>query len=247
MANQRFYKERISSQDNVFRSILRPEAVLKVQSPLLQLCLDANKSMVVVRLTSKSGLGLEPFPHAPLVSAVVSAIRRVCQDEFPAESDLSFWSRRLLVVAPHHIQRQVIRSNLLDRNTSWHWPWDDQIPPSIDTVEKAQGREFDSVVIDYGVMDPFRIAREVKFMYSRNRLNVAQSRARCKCVLFIADNLLQLSKDVFATPGIEAGLSYMQSCVEFAQELDSLIDIDVDEIGAVLQRLREEPIFQNTI
>jgi hypothetical protein len=243
VANQRFYKEKVSPTGSLFRSLLRPDATFNVASPLLQMCLDSSKSMVVVRLSSKTGYNLEPFPHAPLVAAVVSAIRRICQDEFPAETDLSFWSKRLLVVAPHHIQRQVVRSNLQDEKNNWYWPWDDQVPPSIDTVERAQGREFDSVVIDFGIMDPFRIAREVKFLYNRNRLNVAQSRARCKCVLFIADQLLDLSKDLFVTPGVEAGLSYMQSCVEFAQQMDSLFDIDVDTIPTLVSQLQADPIF----
>lgn len=243
VANRSFYKVRDPSLGTLFRSSSRPHATFNVNSSLLQTVLDASFSMIVVRLSSKSGLNTAPFPHAPLVSAVVGAIRRVCQDEFPSESDFSFWSKRLLVVAPHHIQRQIIRSHLQNTSNEWHWPWEESVSPAIDTVEKAQGREFDTVVIDYGIMDPFRVAREIRFLYNRNRLNVAQSRSRCKCVLFIADNLLELQQDLFRTPAIEAGLSYMQSCVEFAQRKGSLVDLDVDKMDDVVDQMRSEPIF----
>jgi hypothetical protein len=53
--------------------------------------------------------------QAPLIACFASAIRRILQYSRPSESDLLFWRERLLVIAPHHIQRQQIRTQLLNK------------------------------------------------------------------------------------------------------------------------------------
>ena len=45
--------------------------------------------------------------------------------------------------------------------------------PFVDTVDKMQGQEADTVLVSYGVADPEFALREAEFIYGLNRLNVA--------------------------------------------------------------------------
>ena len=127
-------------------------------------------------------------PHAPLVVVILQGVQVTNANEVEAAlvselsvalrddmadvaSDDAFWRERLFVVSPHHAQIRAIRRALAgDRN------WTAR--PFVDTVERMQGQEADAVFVSYGVADPEYAALEADFIYSRNRLNVAVSRAR---------------------------------------------------------------------
>ena len=124
--------------------------------------------------------------------------------------DDAFWRERLFVVSPHHAQIRAIRRALAD-NRDW------TARPFVDTVEKMQGQEADAVFVSYGVADPEYAALEADFIYSRNRLNVAVSRARTKSVVFLAQPLLDASPEVLDVPGVVEGLAYMRDLVQLAR------------------------------
>ena len=120
------------------------------------------------------------------------------------------WSERLFVVSPHHAQIKAIRGALAaDRD------WAAQ--PFVDTVEKLQGQEADAVLISYGVADPEYAALEADFIYNRNRLNVAITRARAKSVVFFARPLLDASPEILDAPGVVEGLAYMRDLTQLAR------------------------------
>ena len=122
----------------------------------------------------------------------------------------SIWSERLFVVSPHHAQIRAIRGALAgDRD------WTAR--PFVDTVEKMQGQEADAVLISYGVADPEYAALEAEFIYNRNRLNVAITRARVKSVIFLARPLLDASPEILDTPGVVEGLAYMRDLAQLAR------------------------------
>ena len=87
----------------------------------------------------------------------------------------------------------------------------------MDTVDKMQGQEAEAVLISYGVADPEYAAREADFIYGRNRLNVAITRARAKSVVFLAQPLLDASPEVLDAPGVVEGLAYMRDLVQLAR------------------------------
>ena len=72
--------------------------------------------------------------------------------------------------------QQAIRREL-HRQRMW------QSPPLVDTVDKMQGQEADAVIVSYGVSDPEFALQEAEFIYGLNRLNVAITRARSKCIV----------------------------------------------------------------
>lgn len=87
-----------------------------------------------------------------------------------------------MVVAPYNNQVNLIRNRL------------DEIPAlagiKVGTVDKFQGQEAAVVFFSMAVSSGEDIIRGVDFLFSRNRLNVALSRARCLAYLVCTDALL---------------------------------------------------------
>jgi uncharacterized protein len=89
-----------------------------------------------------------------------------------------------MVVAPFNDQKNEIRRVLaLDPRTS-------AIAASVGTVDKFQGREAPVVFFSMTTSDSEGLNRGADFLFSRNRLNVAVSRARCLVYLVCTDALL---------------------------------------------------------
>ncbi|HVV53322.1 MAG TPA: AAA domain-containing protein [Polyangia bacterium] len=100
----------------------------------------------------------------------------------PAE----FWERGVGIVTPHRAQRALIVRRL--RET---FPDHDPrlIDAAVDTVERFQGGQRDTIIISFGVGDPDLISQEETFLLQLERTNVAISRARAKCILVISEDL----------------------------------------------------------
>jgi uncharacterized protein len=62
----------------------------------------------------------------------------------------------------------------------------------IGTVDKFQGQEAQIVFFSMATSSDAEVPRNVEFLYSRNRLNVAVSRARCLAILVCSPRLLDL-------------------------------------------------------
>lgn len=105
----------------------------------------------------------------------------------PSHTRESFWERGLGIVTPHRAQRALVVRHL--RAVFPDHPAD-LIDAAVDTVERFQGGQRDTIVISFGVGDPDLIADEESFLLQLERTNVAISRARAKCILVISDDLI---------------------------------------------------------
>ena len=85
----------------------------------------------------------------------------------------------ILVVAPYNAQVRCLRA---------------QLRPSIavGTVDKFQGQEAPIVFFSMATSSGDDLPRNVEFLFSRNRLNVAISRARCLAFLVASPDLLEI-------------------------------------------------------
>jgi hypothetical protein len=63
----------------------------------------------------------------------------------------------------------------------------------VGTVDKFQGQEAAVVLISMTTSSGEDLPRNIEFLYSRNRLNVAISRARCLSVVFASPRLLEIT------------------------------------------------------
>lgn len=127
------------------------------------------------------------------------------------EGDRAFWRDGVGIVCPHHAQIHAIRQ-LLGQMHERDWI------PFVDTVDKMQGQQSEAVLVSYGVSDVETALSEARFIYSLNRLNVAVTRGRAKCVVCLPRPLLKASPAVLEDEEALAGLSHMLALVEFAKD-----------------------------
>jgi superfamily I DNA and/or RNA helicase len=85
----------------------------------------------------------------------------------------------VLVVSPYNLQVNYLKSVL----------------PSgarVGTVDKFQGQEAEVVLISMTTSSVEDLPRSIEFLYSKNRLNVAISRARCLSIIVASPRLLEI-------------------------------------------------------
>jgi len=113
-------------------------------------------------------------------------------------------------------------------------------PPLVDTVDKMQGQEADAVIVSYGVSDPEFAMEEAEFIYGLNRLNVAITRARSKCVVCLPRPLLDAPPQVLDLPEAARGLAYMRALVESVARCGDELSFELTRApAATLYRARE--------
>jgi hypothetical protein len=153
-------------------------------------------------------------PHeAALCALVAEALRRQRPDE-PAEV---FWRERLFVVSPHHAHNRLIRRRLRERLGPG--------PTFVDTVDKMQGQECDAVIVSYGVADVEYALGEKEFIYQRNRLNVAITRARVKTVVLISRRLLEPPIQALERDDVADGIAFMQGLARHCEEASGALEL----------------------
>jgi uncharacterized protein len=94
-------------------------------------------------------------------------------------TEVSIREAGVMVVTPYNSQVRRLRGCLPD------WV-------EVGTVDKFQGREAAVVFFSMATSSGEDVPRNVDFLYSRNRLNVAVSRARCLAVLVASPALLTI-------------------------------------------------------
>ena len=62
----------------------------------------------------------------------------------------------------------------------------------VGTVDKFQGQEAPVVIYSMATSTPEEAPHGMEFLFSRNRLNVATSRARCLCILVGSPELFEV-------------------------------------------------------
>src|SRR6185295_10573316 len=86
----------------------------------------------------------------------------------------------ILVVAPYNSQVNLLRSVL-------------PAGARVGTVDKFQGQEAEAVLISMATSSGEYLPRNIEFLYSKNRFNVAVSRARSLAVLVASPKLMEVS------------------------------------------------------
>ena len=86
----------------------------------------------------------------------------------------------ILVVSPYNMQVELLKRTL-------------PTGARVGTVDKFQGQEAAVVLISMATSSGDDLPRNIEFLYSRNRLNVAISRARCLAVIYANSRLLEIT------------------------------------------------------
>jgi uncharacterized protein len=85
----------------------------------------------------------------------------------------------IMVVTPYNAQVRCLREHLPDT-------------VEVGTVDKFQGQEAAVVFFSMATSSGEEIPRNLEFLFSRNRLNVAVSRAKCLAVVVASPELLHV-------------------------------------------------------
>lgn len=88
-------------------------------------------------------------------------------------------AENILVVAPYNMQVNLLR-RILPQGAR------------IGTVDKFQGQEAEAVIVSMATSSGDDLPRHIEFLYSKNRLNVAISRARCLAILIANPALMAI-------------------------------------------------------
>ncbi|MDA1049608.1 MAG: UvrD-helicase domain-containing protein [Planctomycetota bacterium] len=205
--------------------------------PFAEACLDPACPLTIVILDGVWA-ARENQLEAQLVSKLVIGLRGALRD---AEgrlyaNDDEFFRRGVFLVSPHRAQIRLIERELR-RQRMW------QHPPFVDTVDKMQGQEADAVIVSYGVSDPEFAVQEAEFIYGLNRLNVAVTRARSKCVVFLSRALLDAASQIWDRPEATRGLSYMREMVAAASRCGETRSFELED-GATAEVIRVDGCFE---
>jgi hypothetical protein len=106
-----------------------------------------------------------------------SALRQRHVDRDGAEHAMSV--RNILVVAPYNMQVNWLKRCLPEG-------------ARVGTVDKFQGQEAELVIVSMTTSSEHDLPRFMEFLYSKNRLNVAISRARCTAVVIANPALMAI-------------------------------------------------------
>ena len=116
--------------------------------------------------------------EAARVAELAHALIGVAFTNRQGEQGLIDWEN-ILVVAPYNMQVNALKAVLPKQ-------------ARVGTVDKFQGQEAEVVLVSLATSTPDDLPRHVEFFYSKNRLNVAISRARTLAVVLANPRLLEL-------------------------------------------------------
>ena len=120
-------------------------------------------------------------PEAQAVKALyASLLGQSYRDSTGATNPLG--TSNILVVAPYNAQVNLLRRTL-------------PAGARVGTIDKFQGQEAEAVIVSMTSSNEECLPRNIEFLYDRNRLNVAVSRAKCLAVVVASPDLLDVHCD----------------------------------------------------
>ncbi|MFC4562297.1 TM0106 family RecB-like putative nuclease [Nocardiopsis mangrovi] len=156
---------------------------------------DAGLYRIPVEHTGRS-------THSPEeVAAVVDTAARLIGRTFRepgATADREITCEDILVVAPYNLQVRALRDALADAGLG---------DVRVGTVDRFQGQEAPAVICSMTVSSAAEAARGLDFVLSRNRLNVALSRAQVVAALVYSPHLVTASPRSVAELRVLAGFA----------------------------------------
>jgi uncharacterized protein len=164
----------------VYDGRLQPEPHNAARS--LVLGLDAHRLLkpagIVHAPIEHAGCSQRSRPEAELAAEIyASALRQRYTDKDGVEHAMV--PDNVLVVAPYNAQVNLLKRTLPEG-------------ARVGTVDKFQGQEAELVIVSMATSSEHDLPRHIEFLYSKNRLNVAISRARCTAIVIANPALMAI-------------------------------------------------------
>lgn len=170
--------------------------------------------------------------EAKLVAAIAFIICHTMAEKLTSErenNDLTLINDEMLfkegvgIVTPHKAQKALVLKELYSLFPS---VGKELIFDAVDTVERFQGGERQTIIVSFGVGDTEIIEGEEAFLLQMERTNVAVSRAKAKCIILMPKSLAyHLPTDQKAAETAVAIKSYME---EFCNQR-RLVEININD------------------
>jgi uncharacterized protein len=106
-----------------------------------------------------------------------SLLRQSSRDRDGVQERMS--AREILVVAPYNAQVNLLKHVLPEG-------------ARVGTIDKFQGQEARVVIVSMATSNEDYLPRNIEFLYDKNRLNVAVSRAKCLAIVVASPDLLKV-------------------------------------------------------
>jgi len=200
----------------------------------LQTILAPSSCLVTVELQGlPDSMLINPHPKGPESLLATLVVHALMQGWSPVVPEIQFMRRHCFLNTPKNKQRRALLKALQDKMGADAGTW------NVATVDKMQGQEADCVLSLYAYSDA-TIATQPGFVYSRNRINVALSRAKCKAVLVLTDQMLKLRPSILAEdPAIEVGYTMFRHIHQLCAEGRSVGGVRQEQQRAVRVVLSE--------
>jgi uncharacterized protein len=167
--------------DAIYESRLFPEAKNVEQRIILNA--DAHPALrptgLVYVPANHDGCSQRSEEEAVIVSALYdSLLKQHYRDREGNQHPMVI--DNILVVAPYNMQVNLIKRTLPEG-------------ARVGTVDKFQGQEAEAVIVSMSTSNGDYLPRNIEFLFSKNRLNVAISRARSIALLVASPDLADIS------------------------------------------------------
>jgi predicted RecB family nuclease len=166
--------------DAVYDGRLEPEAGNVKRTLVLNASAHAllEPSGIVHAAIEHKGCGQGSAEEAALVDQIYqSALQQRYTDRDGVEHPMT--PDNILVVAPYNVQVNLLKRRL-------------PTGARVGTVDKFQGQEAELVIVSMTTSSEQDLPRNIEFLYSKNRLNVAISRARCTAIVIANPALMAI-------------------------------------------------------
>ena len=128
------------------------------------------------------------------------------------------------IMSPYRAQIREIRRALLEKAG-------EEVAQSIfvDTVERMQGQEKDYIIYSMSNSNPAEVEDHLEFFYSPNRLNVAVTRARVKCVVIANEKIFNFCNELLQSTNTPMSLRHGAEIFRKYYETATKLELNVSD------------------
>ena len=197
---------------------MHPEVCDYISQRIYQGKLKAFKDCQKQNVDGEAGLRVCLMNHADRSSISIEEVNKIAEfvdhylgkpwtdrtDEVQGQRTIG--QEDILIVAPYNMQRRAIESKLKAIGAE---------KVQVGTVDKFQGREAAIVIFSMAASSADDVPRGARFLFDRNRLNVAVSRAKCLAIIVCNEPLLDtVAKDIDQMKSISALCAFEASATQ---------------------------------
>ena len=183
--------------DAVYDSRLHPETANRHQRILLnpKAHPQLRPTGICFVATEHDGNGQRSEEEAAVVAELYNSL--MSQQYVDREGNTHpMTADNILVVAPYNMQVNLLKERLPDN-------------ARVGTVDKFQGQEAEAVIVSMATSSGEYLPRHIEFLYSKNRINVAISRARCLALVVASPELMAIKCNTVEQMGLVNTLCWL--------------------------------------